>query len=244
MLDSTLTAVAAAIFLLAGVVKGFSGMGLPTLSMGLLGLIMPVSQAAALLVIPAFVSNLWQLAAAGRQPVALAGRLWPLLLPMAPSTYVASQWLMAEPVPHAKAALGVLLLIYAALGLARLRIAVARRAEAVLSPAVGLITGLVTGATGLFMFPVVPYLEGLDLSQDEFLQAVSLSFTVSTLSLAAAVASQDVMNASLGLSIICTPPALVGMAAGQALRRRLDPSLFRLGFFVVLMLVAGALLVS
>jgi hypothetical protein len=65
-------------FLLAGLVKGVIGLGLPTVSMGLLSVVMPPAKAAALLIVPSFVTNVWQLAAGpgfGR----LARRLWPML---------------------------------------------------------------------------------------------------------------------------------------------------------------------
>ena len=51
-----------ATFMLAGTVKGVIGLGLPTVAMGLLGLAMLPAQAAALLIIPSTVTNLWQLA--------------------------------------------------------------------------------------------------------------------------------------------------------------------------------------
>src|SRR3546814_5359652 len=50
----------AAVFLLAGVVKGVVGLGLPTISMALLALFMPPAPAAALLVVPSLITNLWQ----------------------------------------------------------------------------------------------------------------------------------------------------------------------------------------
>ncbi len=50
-------------FLLAGMVKGVIGMGLPMVAMGLLALVMPPVQAAVLLVVPSLVTNVWQLVA-------------------------------------------------------------------------------------------------------------------------------------------------------------------------------------
>lgn len=52
-------------FVLAGTVKGVIGLGLPTVSMGLLGLAMLPAQAAALLIIPSTITNLWQLTFGG-----------------------------------------------------------------------------------------------------------------------------------------------------------------------------------
>lgn len=49
-----------AIFLIAGMVKGVTGMGLPTVAMSLLGLMMSPASAAALLVLPSFITNVWQ----------------------------------------------------------------------------------------------------------------------------------------------------------------------------------------
>jgi len=59
-------AVIAFAFLLAGLVKGVVAMGLPTVAMGVLGVVMPPVQAAALLVVPSLVTNVWQLAAGPR----------------------------------------------------------------------------------------------------------------------------------------------------------------------------------
>lgn len=77
-----------AVFLLAGAVKGVAGMGLPTVAMGLLGLWLPPSQAAALLVLPSLVTNLQQ--AWGPAATELLRRLWPVL-----AMVVAGTWLSA-----------------------------------------------------------------------------------------------------------------------------------------------------
>src|SRR5262247_2309149 len=61
---STLVAIAGA-FLLAGFVKGVIGLGLPTVSIGLLGLLMTPAQAAAILVVQSLVTNIWQAAVGG-----------------------------------------------------------------------------------------------------------------------------------------------------------------------------------
>ena len=53
-------------FLFAGLVKGVVGLGLPTVAMGLLGLAMPPVAAAALLLVPSLVTNVWQLLAKPR----------------------------------------------------------------------------------------------------------------------------------------------------------------------------------
>jgi len=49
--------IVALVFGLAGLVKGAIGLGLPTISMGLLGALMPPGQAAAILIVPALATN-------------------------------------------------------------------------------------------------------------------------------------------------------------------------------------------
>ena len=78
MLDSLLLLVTAT-FLLAGFVKGALGLGLPTVSMGLLAVSMPPAQAIAIVIVPAIVTNIWQ---TFRGPYLrdIFRRLWPLLI--------------------------------------------------------------------------------------------------------------------------------------------------------------------
>src|SRR6185369_5762127 len=80
------------VFLLAGFVKGVVGLGLPTITMGLLSLAMPPAQAAALLVVPSLVTNLWQIAA---RPglAALARRMATLLLGVCAGVGAGTGWL-------------------------------------------------------------------------------------------------------------------------------------------------------
>jgi len=55
-LDLFELAIVVAVFVLAGMVKGVIGLGLPTIAMGLLGALMTPSQAAAILVVPALLA--------------------------------------------------------------------------------------------------------------------------------------------------------------------------------------------
>src|SRR3546814_10582306 len=79
MLDSLALAAIAGTFVLAGAVKGVVGFGLPTVSLALLTVAFGLPQAMALMLAPAFVTNLWQALAGGRSLVLLR-RLWPFLL--------------------------------------------------------------------------------------------------------------------------------------------------------------------
>jgi uncharacterized membrane protein YfcA len=232
---------AAAVFLLAGLVKGVLGMGLPTVAMGLLALALPPADAAALLVIPSLVTNVWQLLA-GPSFGGLVVRLAGMMAGVVAGTLVSANLLLGPTAGIATVGLGGALGAYAVFGLSGARLSLSGRSERWASPAVGLATGLVTGATGVFVLPAVPYLQAIGLEKDDLVQALGLSFTVSTLALAAALMRGGTMPIGLAWqSLLMLLPALGGMVVGQALRRRIAPRTFRMVFFAGL-LVLGAYL--
>jgi uncharacterized membrane protein YfcA len=230
------------VFLAAGGVKGVLGMGLPTVAMGLLGMMMPVAEGAALLVLPSLVTNLWQMARGGHLR-ALARRLWPMLAGVCVGVWLGRGW-MSAPAGIAIVWLGLCLVVYALAGLAGLRLPQPKpQHEAGVSGAVGTLTGLLTAATGVFVLPAVPYLHALGLKKDEMAQALGLSFTVSTLVLAVALASSRHFNSgSATQSLLMLLPALLGMWLGQRLRDELSQESFR-AWFMWGMLALGAWLV-
>lgn len=182
-------AVILATFLVAGFVKGVIGLGLPTVAVGLLATVMSPAQAAALLIVPSFVTNVWQLLA-GPRFGALLRRLWPMMVAIAVGTVASAGLIAGAKGPGPASALGAALVVYAVIGLAGFAFRVPARAEPWLSPVIGLATGLVTGATGVFVIPAVPYLQALGLDRDQLIQALGLSFTVSTVALAAGLARE------------------------------------------------------
>lgn len=236
------TAYVTLIFLLAGTAKGVVGLGLPTVAMGLLSLLMPPAEAAAILLLPSFVTNVWQLAE-GPRLGGLVRRLWPTLLAIVASTIVASGVIASMQSSIASAALGAALLLYATAGLCNFHLDVSRRAEPWAGPVVGVITGFITGATGTFVVPAVPYLAGLKLSRDELIQALGLSFTVSTVALGLGLLWHDALELrSISSSAFAIVPALFGMMLGGRIRRRVSPERFRRWFFVGLALLAAHLI--
>lgn len=237
-MSSTFIIIAAAAFLLAGFVKGVTGLGLPTVAIGLLSLAMPPAQAAALLIVPTVVTNVWQLAA-GPNVMGLLRRLWPMMLAICLSTWGAGGLLVADG-SRAIVWLGIALIAYAVIGLLQLRLRVPEPAEWWLSSVIGIATGIVTAATGVATIPAVPYLQALELNQDDLIQALGLSFTVSFLALAVVLARADVFPLSVaGSSLMALVPALAGMFTGQWVRTHLKPSVFRVCFLLA-MLMLGA----
>lgn len=235
--DTLLAAAAVAVFFLAGVVKGAVGLGLPTVALGLLGIFMPPAQAAALLVVPSLVTNVWQ-AAAGPHFGAIVRRVWPMF-----AGICAGAWLGFLLVPRTDSeipaiALGIALFAYAALGLSNVHWRPPVRGARGVAGGVGVATGVITAATGVFAIPSAPYLQALGFTKDALVQALGISFTVSTIALAAVLAGDGLLLPALGLlSLLCLGATVLGMVAGRYARRFLDEDAFRRLFYVSLLLL-------
>ncbi|WP_194206972.1 sulfite exporter TauE/SafE family protein [Superficieibacter sp. 1612_C1] len=225
------------IFIAAGLVKGVTGMGLPTVAMGLLGTFMPLPVAAALLIIPSLVTNVWQLFS-GPALTALWSRLWLMMLCIVAGTLAGSTFLISIDAGVSGFLLGAALIVYAAYALYTPVFTVPKKQERWLSPVIGASTGIITGATGVFVMPAVPYLQTLNFSKDELVQALGLSFTVSTLALAAGLYAQDAYHLNqLSLSLFSVFPALIGMWLGQKIRSKISAKTFRKCFLLFLILL-------
>lgn len=219
------------VFMLAGVTKGILGLGLPTIAMGLLAIALPPAQAAALLVLPSLVTNVWQMLD-GPHLGRLLRRLWPFNLAACAGTWLGVGLLSGIGGRHGELALGLALMAYAVTGLATRPLTVPSSVERGLGLVAGLATGGITAATGVFVIPAVPYLQAVGLEKDELVQALGLSFTVSTLALAVALAGIGGFSTDLAVpSLAAVAVALAGMRLGQAVRARLAARTFRLCFF-------------
>lgn len=231
------------IFILAGFVKGVTGMGLPTVAIGLLGIFMPLPVAAALLVIPSFVTNVLQLFS-GPAMMQIISRLWLMMLLILAGTVAASSLLISINPAWSAFGLGVALILYATFALISPSLTVSPAREKWLSPVIGGVTGIITGATGVFVMPAVPFLQSLRFSKDELVQALGLSFTVSTVALAAGLYLHDAFRVEqFSLSFVAIFPALAGMWLGQKVRARISARRFR-QCFLLFLIVLGMELTS
>jgi uncharacterized protein len=233
MIDSMLILIAGA-FLLAGFVKGVIGLGLPTVSMGLLAVTMQPSHALAIVIVPAIVTNIWQ-TFVGPYLRDIIRRLWPLMAGTVIGIWLNAGLLTGPYAPYGTVILGVLLIIYAIMGLTKLQFSVAPRNEKWIGGVVGLITGVVSAGTGVQVFPSMPYMQAIGMEKDELVQALGVFFTVATVALAFNVTASGLLTAATALpGAIAMAASFAGMFIGQALRSRMQPETFRHWFLIAL----------
>src|SRR6202790_4390377 len=236
MSDPLLLLIAAA-FLLAGFVKGVIGLGLPTVSMGLLAVTMQPSHALAIVIVPAVVTNIWQ-TFVGRYLRDIIRRLWPLMLGTVVGIWLNAGMLTGPYAGYGAVVLGVRLVIYAIMGLSKLSVRVAPRDEKWIGGIVGIMTGLVSATTGVQVIPSMPFMQAIGMEKDELFQALGVFFTVATLALAFNLTSAGLLNASTTLpGAIAMAASFAGMFIGQAVRSRMQAEAFRRWFLIAMILL-------
>ncbi len=215
-----------AIFLFAGFIKGMLGLGLPTVSMGLLAVAMAPTRALAIVIVPAVVTNIWQTFAGPHLPN-IVRRLWPLLLGTVIGAWVNAGAMTGAYAHYIPIALGVVLVIYAVMGLRKIAFTVARRDEKWIGGIVGVITGMISVATGVQVVPSMPFMQAVGMERDELVQALGLFFTVATLALSVNLTHSGVLSAATVLpGAIALAASFAGMFLGQTVRSKMPAEAF------------------
>ena len=242
MFEPVLLFIAAA-FLLAGFIKGVIGLGLPTVSMGLLAVTMPPSHALAIVIVPAVITNIWQ-TFGGPYLRDILRRLWPLMVGTVVGIWLNRGMLTGPYARYGTIVLGLLLVVYAIMGLSKFSFTVARRNEKWIGGLVGVVTGMISAATGVQVIPSMPYIQAIGMEKDELVQALGVFFTVATLGLAFNLTSAGLLTAATALpGAVAMAGGFAGMFIGQAVRSKLQPETFR-RWFLIAMILLGIYLAS
>jgi uncharacterized membrane protein YfcA len=228
--------VALAVFMIAGVVKGLVGMGLPTITIALTSLVLPLSDTIALVALPTIFTNLWQ-AGVGGNFRKIVRRHWPLIVPLAVTLYL-TMWAVGRKGPEwAFLVLAAVLVTYSALGLFRIRVHIHADLEKPLAPVIGVISGFVAGVVGVPVIPLMPYLQGLDVKPSELVQTLGVVLCATSLALTVSLLKFGLLDGPHAIvSAVAVVPAIAGMWVGTQVRLRLSIEQFRLAVLWALLL--------
>ena len=210
---------------------------MPTISIALVATVLGLKEAMVLLIIPSLVTNLVQ-AIVGPSLNAILKRIWLFLVALCLFTWLATGVLVKTDPSILTFSLGLILITYATVSLANIRIAVPQNKEKWLSPIFGGMTGISTGLTGTFVVPGVLYLQALGLEKNSLVQAMGICFTTATLALGLSLGGHGLMSGDLTvLSAVSVLPALVGMRKGSYVRHSLREPTFKKVFFFALLIL-------
>ncbi|KAA5606697.1 sulfite exporter TauE/SafE family protein [Roseospira marina] len=232
-----------AAFLLAGLIKGAIGFGVPIVVISLLTLALPVKDAIALVVVPAFAGNLLMMREGGRVREILA-RFWPLMTAKAICLGIGAAILATVPTRAILLVLGVVVITFSLFGERLPRLHLRPRQEKVAGALVGAVTGLLAGTTTIFGPPVVMYMTALRLDRATYVAAIGTLWSLTNVLTLVAFGATAVLTLPLFLaSLPLAPVLLAGYPVGRWVRQRVDDRVFRRLVMAGLLVSGGRLLV-
>lgn len=227
-------------FLVAGMVKGTVGLGMPTTAIGLMTLALAPRTAIALVLIPMLVTNAWQVWRSGEILRALSTyRVFALALIV--GVLVTFQFTKAAPDRVLLALLGAAVLVFVAVNAFSFAPALPDRLDRVGQGVAGTAAGVMGGLTAVWAPPLAIYLAARRADKTEFVRASGLLIFLGSIPLAASYVSAGIADARLLFFSACLLlPSLVGFSIGEALRGHLSEANFRkLLLFVFFLLGAN-----
>ncbi|MEM9146845.1 MAG: sulfite exporter TauE/SafE family protein [Pseudomonadota bacterium] len=231
-----------AVFVLAGVVKGAMGFGLPIVSISLLPFLVPVDRALTLNALVLLATNITQVVRAGDRRGGLAAA-WPLMLGMA-LTVPPAAW-MASTIPRdaLMMVLGIFVLGFVTWSLASPRIPVGEGWRRPVGIGTGMLAGLVGAVTSAPATIFVAYTVALGLSRPTHMAALGYVMGAFGLVLTVAYAAVGLLRwADVPMGFLAVPAAVLGMALGDGWAARLGDRRFR-ALVLGLLAALGVLLI-
>jgi uncharacterized protein len=222
--------------LLAGLIKGTTGIGYSSCALPFLVAALGLKPAVSLLVVPAIATN-FMVVVSTPHLQSTAKHFWPLYLATVPGIAAGVYLLTSIDQLLATRILGFMIVAYGAHSFLKPEYRLPESWGPPLRAPIGFLNGFSAGLTGAQVMPLIPYMLALRMEPDRFVQGVNTAVIVASLCLGAGLMAFQVMSMNmLYLSLAATIPALVGVQAGTWCRSRIDERNFRQ--LVILVLTA------
>lgn len=223
-------------------VKGSLGLGFSTVCLAILANAIDLKVAISIVLIPSMLSNLIVMQSVGHFRVSLR-QFWPMFLTTLLGMSIGLTILTQTNNDLSKGLLGLALIAFGLWSYwnrsSRIRDDLIKK----LNPPMGFLTGIVNGATGSQIFPIMPYLLSLNISKEIFLQTINLSFTFCSIIMMFTLWQVDALdiNSLIKYSLGVIPVAL-GVWLGGKVRKRLSENRFRQMVMLLIILLGCNLL--
>ena len=225
--------------IVAGLLKGIIGIGMPVVALPLLSLFIDVKSAAMLLSMPLIFSNLPQAFEGGKTGRCLM-QLMPVLLGMIPGLFFGVRVLLALDASVAKMIAGLALMAVGGVTLLAPKLQLRPRLVLPAGITFGFFGGVLGGIAAMAGPLVFIFLLAKGLRGQAFTKEASLYLVVSSGLLAILLtASQEFSWFDVAVSAAAMLPVALGMYFGQHLRDKIAPEVFR-KLVLIAVIAAGA----
>lgn len=237
-------ALACAITLFAGFVKGTVGFAMPLVMIAAFSSFMPPDLALAALILSVLTTNAHQSLRFGWRPAidsALTYRR--LIATTSVGIVISAPFVVILPQQLLFALLGVPVMLFALVQLTGWSPVIPPRHRNGWEYGLGMVGGLYGGISGIWGPPAIVYLLAVGAQKAEMVRVLGVVFMIGAVVLTGAHLASGVLNAvTLPFSAALVVPAAIGMWLGFRLQDRLDAVRFRRWMLIVLIAVAANLL--
>jgi len=231
-------------YLFASFLKGVTGLGFSTICLPLLSYIIDPKIGITLILLPSISSNLIVMFQVGHF-IETCKRFWRVYLFVLPGLMLGVFTLSRANSDTIRLALGLVLVLYSSWALIAKEHLISKRTERLISYPVGFATGLVNGFTGSQIMPILPYMLSLKLHKDIFVQAVNISFTLSSFTLIILLRKYDLLAVGyLGTSIGGIVVVFAGVFLGGKVRKILPEKRYKQIVLAFLFLIGLSLIIK
>ncbi|MBL4673224.1 MAG: sulfite exporter TauE/SafE family protein [Arenicella sp.] len=229
---------------LSAFIKGSLGMGFSTICLAILANIIELKTAISIVVLPSLLSNAMVMIEAGNLRISLR-LFFTMILAGIPGMAIGLLFLRQSDNTVSVLILSIVLILYGCWGWANHEFRIADKLIPKLNPVIGFATGIVNGATGSQIFPIMPYLLSLNISKDVLVQTINLSFTLNSLIMLVFLYSMNTFDANsmvtYSLGII---PVAIGVWLGGKVRKQIPETRFKRMVMILIVTLGLLLLVS
>tara|TARA_B100002051_G_scaffold240723_1_gene244788 strand:+ start:791 stop:1555 length:765 start_codon:yes stop_codon:yes gene_type:complete len=226
--------------LLAGIVKGALGMGLPLFAVPILVTVFDLPTAIALMIVPILTSNLIQAWEGKNKQISISTfkRFFPLIITLIPFTIFTAQYISKIDIKLGSLFMGLIVIIFSLSNLINNNIIIKPKAEIIISPIIGIIAGILGGISSLIGPLIAMYLIALKLEKDFFVITIAIIFLSFSITLYSTLAINGVMNFNnITGSLLATIPVMFGVILGNKLRGKINQKKFKIILIIFLIII-------
>jgi uncharacterized membrane protein YfcA len=208
--------------LVAGIVKGTIGIGLPTTALGIMTIVMAPRVAIAYLLVPMLVSNAWQVHRAG-QAKQTALRYLPFAVALVIGVWVTIYLTYDVSDRILFGVLGGAIVVFVLINVTAWAPYIPDHLARPMQYILGAIAGVLGGLTSVWAPPMVIYLTARKVPMAEFVRASGLLIFIGSVPLAAGYFAQGLVDIqTFGASVALLVPTFAGFVIGERFRGRAD----------------------
>jgi uncharacterized membrane protein YfcA len=228
--------------LVAGFVKGASGMGFPLIATPTVALLLDIRIAITILIIPNIIMDVAQVFRGGF-PYAVFRRFSWFFVMTVIGVFLGTKVLATLPLWVLNFCLGVMVLVFVVSNWLRFEFTISPQLERRLAIPAGFISGFLNGMTNAAGPALAIYLYSLRLPKMEFIKSIANIFIVTKLSQLVAVSTWNLFNwSTLALSLEVTLFVLLGFYGGLKTQDRINQQTFNRGLLILLFVIGVILL--